>query len=189
MAVGDLPAGDGESRRRLPSISPLSTRNLEIISTWINECKSTHSMCRLAESPWLPTRLLDVGLLDGTKLPRLVETAEEHIEGPYAALSHMWGDPTQGHAPPVRTLKANYAGMKAGIARKMMSKNFVDAVVTTRRLGFRYVWIDSLCIVQDSPEDWQKEAATMYKVYKFAEITIVAYVQAFMQQMKHTNGS
>jgi hypothetical protein len=88
----------------------------------------------------------------------------------------MWGDPTQGHAPPLRTLKANYTMMLSGIPRQMMSKNFVDAVIVTRQLGLQYIWIDSLCIVQDSPEDWHSEAATMYKVYKVADITIVAYV-------------
>ena len=88
----------------------------------------------------------------------------------------MWGDPNQGHAPPVRTLKANYTEMKSSIPRQTMSKNFIDAVITTRQLGLRYIWIDSLCIVQDSLEDWNIEAATMDKVYKFAEITLVAYV-------------
>jgi hypothetical protein len=146
-----------------------------MISEWIDTCKSSHLTCRLLEFPWLPTRLLDVGRLHGREIPRLVESAEEEIEGPYAALSHMWGDPNQGHAPPVRTLRANYEEMKAGIPKQVMSKNFVDAILTTRRLGLRYIWIDSLCIVQDSVEDWQKEAATMYKVYKFAEITLVAY--------------
>jgi hypothetical protein len=151
-----------------------------MISKWIDECKSNHSSCHLLDSPWHPTRLLDVGTLNGIELPRLVETAGEDIQESYAALSHMWGDPNQGHAPPVRTLKANYEEMKSGIPRQMMSKNFIDAAITTRRLGLRYIWIDSLCIIQDSLEDWHAEAATMDKVYKFAEITIVAYVRLLL---------
>lgn len=180
MIILDLEVKNGDSRRRLPGPLTLSAPNLQMISKWIDECKSSHPTCRLDESAWLPTRLLDVGSLDGTQLPRLVETVKEDVEPPYAALSHMWGDPNQGHAPPVRTLKANYTKMESGIPWQIMSKNFIDAVIATRRLGLRYIWIDSLCIIQDSPEDWQKEAATMYKVYKFAEITLVAYVSLFL---------
>jgi hypothetical protein len=120
--------------------------------------------------------LLDVGSTDGMQLPRLVDTAEIHIQEPYAALSHMWGDPNQGHVPPVRTLRSTYEEMKSGIPWLVMSKNFVDAVIATRELGIRYIWIDSLCIIQDSSDDWHEEAKTMYKVYKFAEITLIAYV-------------
>lgn len=165
---------------KLPSTSTLSTPNLKMISHWVDDCKLNHPTCNLAESPWLPTRLLDVGSLDGTELPRLVETSKEDIGAPYAALSHMWGDPTQGQAPPIRTLKANYTEMLSGIPRQIMSKNFVHAVIATRLLRLRYIWIDSLCIVQDSAEDWRKEAATMYKMYKFADIMIVAYVRPLL---------
>jgi hypothetical protein len=118
----------------------------------------------------VPTRLLYVG---GSEDPRLVETAQEGVREPYAALSHMWGDSSQ--LPPLRTILAKYEDMKTRISMWMLSQNFTDAVIVTRQLGLRYIWIDSLCIIQDSAADWQKEAVMMHKVYRYAEVTIVAY--------------
>jgi hypothetical protein len=68
----------------------------------------------------------------------------------------------------------NQEKMKSGILMWELSKNFAHAVIVTRQLGLRYIWIDSLCILQDSPKDWQKEAAMMHKVYRYADATIVA---------------
>src|ERR1700712_3169166 len=55
-----------------------------------------------------------------------------------------------------------------------MPPNFRDAVKVTRALGLRYIWIDSLCIIQDSFADWQYESQRMAQVYANAYITIVA---------------
>ncbi len=123
---------------------------------------------------WVPTRLLYVG---GSDDPRLVEMVENGIQEPYAALSHMWGDASR--LPPLRTILSKYDDMKMAIPVWMLSKNFADAINVTRQLGLRYIWIDSLCIIQDSPTDWQKEAFMMHKVYRYAEVTIVAYVLDF----------
>jgi hypothetical protein len=152
-------------------LSTLSEANLELVSKWISDCKSFHSKCRLDEPIWVPTRLLYVGESED---PRLIESVQEGIQEPYAALSHMWGDPSQ--LPPLRTILSKYEDMKIGVSMWELSKNFSDAVIVTRQLGLRYIWIDSLCIIQDSPTDWQKEAIMMHKVYRHAEVTIVAYV-------------
>jgi hypothetical protein len=53
-----------------------------------------------------------------------------------------------------------------------MSKSFKDAIVVTRTLGIRYLWIDSLCICQDDYKDWEKEAAKMGSVYSNSYLTI-----------------
>ncbi|KAM5360405.1 hypothetical protein ACJZ2D_013784 [Fusarium nematophilum] len=53
-------------------------------------------------------------------------------------------------------------------------QNFVDAVRVTRRLGFRYLWIDSLCIIQGDRDDWAEESAKMESVYSNADLVIVA---------------
>lgn len=55
-----------------------------------------------------------------------------------------------------------------------MPLNFRDAVAMTRSLGFQYLWIDSLCILQDSREDWAREAVQMASIYKCARITLAA---------------
>ncbi|KAF9765901.1 hypothetical protein IL306_001747 [Fusarium sp. DS 682] len=55
-----------------------------------------------------------------------------------------------------------------------LPKTFQDAISATRKLGYRYLWIDSLCILQDDQQDWAREAALMHKVYTNAECNLAA---------------
>lgn len=61
-----------------------------------------------------------------------------------------------------------------GIPVSSLPRTFRDAVTATRALGLRYLWIDSLCIVQDDPEDWAREAGRMAGVYGGAHVVIAA---------------
>ncbi|KAF2828684.1 HET-domain-containing protein [Ophiobolus disseminans] len=49
-----------------------------------------------------------------------------------------------------------------------------DAIDLTKMLGFKYLWVDSLCIIQDDTEDQQIQINNMHGVYKTAFVTIVA---------------
>ncbi|PSN72576.1 HET-domain-containing protein, partial [Corynespora cassiicola Philippines] len=144
---------------------------LELAAFWMNRCLSKHSDCRVNENsgskPFVPTRLIDVqgGI-------RLVETRREtqySADRKYVALSHCWGKISI-----ITTIEENYDRHTSYIDPKDLSKTFNDAVHTTRKLGLRYLWIDSLCIIQDSGEDWAAEAATMCDVYRNAVLTIAA---------------
>lgn len=55
-----------------------------------------------------------------------------------------------------------------------LSRTFRDAVIATRELKFRYLWIDSLCILQDSDEDWKRQSVQMCTIYQRAIFTIMA---------------
>ncbi|XXH01481.1 hypothetical protein Hte_007841 [Hypoxylon texense] len=89
----------------------------------------------------------------------------------YACLSHCWG---KSH-PPTRTLTSTIKEyMTKGIPWETLSKTFQDAVDICRRLEIDYLWIDSLCIIQDSDEDWNEEAVRMGDVYAHAFLTIAA---------------
>src|SRR5438034_1924444 len=57
---------------------------------------------------------------------------------------------------------------------RALPKTFQDAVLLTRALGVRYLWIDSLCIIQDDEKDWKRENPKMGEVYQYATITIAA---------------
>lgn len=82
---------------------------------------------------------------------------------------HSWGD----HYP-IKTETYNIARMKHKIPWAALSRVFQDAVTVCRELGISYLWIDSLCIVQDSKEDWETESPKMCDYYGNAEITISA---------------
>jgi hypothetical protein len=72
--------------------------------------------------------------------------------------------------------KDNFRDMVQSITISELPKTFRDAVVVTRRLGIPFLWIDSLCIIQDSPEDWATESSSMRLVYKNCLVNITATV-------------
>jgi hypothetical protein len=81
---------------------------------------------------------------------------------------HRWGADT------ACALRNNVEFLLPGLDFEQLPKNFQDAITTTRLLGIRYLWIDSLCIIQDDEEDWLRESVNMEKVYSSAYVTIAA---------------
>ncbi|KAK1829590.1 heterokaryon incompatibility protein-domain-containing protein [Podospora conica] len=150
-----------------------SNRRWECIHDWLRICASSHTKCReaadlnhLAES-WYPTRLLDVGTCSRDGI-RLIESNETELSGAYTTLSHRWGA-----TYPVRTTVQTLHSFKTKIPGQL-PQTFSDAAEATRRIGLRYLWIDSLCIIQDDPDDWAHESALMHKVYRHAFCNISA---------------
>ena len=122
---------------------------------------------------FLPTRVLDVGRATNPKSVRLFcvskgTTAPEK----YVALSHRWGDPTQHQQ--FCTTRSNLDSFKNGIDYDQLPRTFQDAITVTRGVGLRFLWIDSLCIVQDDSQDWERESKRMEAVYSSAYCTIAA---------------
>lgn len=128
----------------------------------------------MEESSTIPNRLIDVRPTDGAVGCRLVHTSErlQHSKPTkYAALSHCWGDPKD---PPLKTTKAKIQlWQREGFSDKDMPATYRDAVKTVRKLDIKYLWIDSLCIVQDDIRDWEREAVKMSEIYQGAAVTIV----------------
>ena len=115
----------------------------------------------------LPTRVVDVGPQDGSKPPKLFLT--QGGLGEWICLSHCWG--SQWHfVLDSGTMKE----MLAAISPNSIPPKFRDAITTTRKLGYRYLWIDSLCIIQDSYDDWVSESNRMQSYYKDSVLTIAA---------------
>lgn len=149
-----------------------------LIKGWMSTCVHNHEHCRQTLSgtiiddmnaPKLPTRIVDVGPSDGTEAPRLVES--QGASGFYAALSHCWGPP---HKHPLMTTHATLQERLTSIPWSVMSKAYRDAIIAIRQIGLRYIWIDSLCIVQDDHDDWLKESKKMGLIYESARLTIAA---------------
>ena len=124
----------------------------------------------LALPRFLPRRLIALGSKSGSHV-HLVETDEisyTHCP-PYAALSHCWGKIAL-----LRTTKATLNDWKNEIPYGRLSKTFQDAIDIARMLDIAYLWIDSLCIVQDDTHDWETQAAAMAAIYNSAQIVISA---------------
>jgi hypothetical protein len=138
---------------------------------WLETCVKEHgTLCpKLTTShddPKLPHRVVDV-TRRGSQDVRLVET--EGSLGQYACLSHCWG----GEQPLVTTLEPDTLSQyKRYIKWDILPRTFRDAIVVTRRLGIQYLWIDSLCIIQDSLDDWRVQSALMAEIYQNSIITL-----------------
>jgi hypothetical protein len=122
-----------------------------------------------ANDPPLPTRVVDVGPPDGLQKPQLLES--RGLSGQYFALSHCWGPP-ENH--PLMTTKSNLSAHISGISLEALPKVYRDAIVATRKQGVQYLWIDSLCIIQDDHDDWLSESKKMAEVYERARMVIAA---------------
>lgn len=103
-----------------------------------------------------------------TRLPRLCH-AVDLAPAKYVALSHCWG----GHVP-LTTTQGTLAARQCGIELDSLPKTFRDAIMVTRALDLQYIWIDSLCIIQDSRQDWNDQAPQMHRIYDNAVLTIAA---------------
>ncbi|PVH88185.1 HET-domain-containing protein, partial [Cadophora sp. DSE1049] len=85
------------------------------------------------------------------------------------SLSHCWG-----LEQIITTTTNTLQERKVGIKLSDLSKTFRHAVEITRGLGIRYLWIDSLCIIQDDMKDWEVESAKMADVYMNSQLNIAA---------------
>jgi hypothetical protein len=141
---------------------------MESILTWIERCSTGHSVCQKnSRNGAMPTRLLDVSS-DAVRLTRSVKPQE------YIALSHSWGKKESRIQPMPTSTADNISKRERDIPWEELTKSFQDAVSITRRLGLRYLWIDSLCIIQDSAEDWAAEASRMSSIYENAHLVLSA---------------
>lgn len=130
-----------------------------------------------ARPPRLPSRVIDLSLLDPDRpleFCRLslhyTRDADSGIFADYAALSHRWGGEV-----PFQTTKETLNERTAGFALGELPRSFQDAALVARSLGIRYLWIDSLCIVQDDEGDWLLESRRMGVIFADASVTIAAH--------------
>jgi hypothetical protein len=137
-------------------------------------CKESHVLCGgVGNTPLdLPTRLIHITEREDPKpgdfpLVNLVLTDQMEPKTEYLALSHCWGKDML-----FKLLCDNLESCYNNIDYKNLSTNLQDAIFVTQSLGYSYIWIDSLCIVQDSTADWKKEAKRMGSVYSGAVCTI-----------------
>ncbi|TGO50548.1 hypothetical protein BCON_0181g00150 [Botryotinia convoluta] len=162
---------DPLARCCIPS-RPISTDvssegTFKIITTWLQECLLHHKQChgwgKVAQK--LPARVIDVQYTG--RDPFLLETSEMY--GSWIALSYCWGS-----SPTLKTTTQNLSRHRNMISISSLPQTMRDAVEFTRRIGYQYLWIDALCIIQDSTEDWAIESLKMASVYGNATLTIAA---------------
>lgn len=208
ISLGSLPAwaaaGDPASKYILSrpyGLDVTSRESMRFAKDCFSVCMDRHSWCRTDQIGYLaldrkadkilprekvdfsdvPTRLIDVGTSDSLQV-RLVETADDSealmrgiSEAGFMALSYCWGGDQQA-----KLLEAKVAHYKRSIDPTTLSQTLQDAIWVARTTGFRYLWIDSLCIIQDDVDgqgnnpDKAMEITRMASYYGRATITLSA---------------
>ncbi|KAF5004056.1 hypothetical protein FDECE_9431 [Fusarium decemcellulare] len=160
------PETDPTSVQHLQSESTLDGK-VSVIKSWFQECSShpDHTACRPA--PFVPRRLISVGL-DGNPI-RIIEQHAHLDKTEYATLSYCWGGSLQ-----LRTTKETLAQFSEEIPWDLLPRTFADAISMAQKLEIPYIWIDALCIVQDDERDWQQQAAQMGDIFSGSQLTITA---------------
>ncbi|KAK3387394.1 heterokaryon incompatibility protein-domain-containing protein [Podospora didyma] len=144
-----------------------SLKSLEKARAWLSECNGQHGECPRADFVDLPTRLVQVSPPGSPSAARLRLTAGE--KGRYATLSYCWGG-----IQPFQTVTGCLEQYLDELPCKCLPRTILDAFEVTRNLGLRYIWIDSLCIVQDDLRDKAAEIPMMLRRYEDCFVTISA---------------
>jgi hypothetical protein len=142
--------------------------HLEILRGWLDHCDKNHK-CRpkRSEDLRMPTRLIDVGTI-GEDVVHLREMQPSDNDD-WIALSYRWG-----LKPHTSTTIKNKNTHIAGMVLNKLPQTFRDAIKITRSLGKRYLWIDSICIIQGEGGDFSKESKRMEDVYSGAYCVLAA---------------
>ncbi|KAF1955879.1 HET-domain-containing protein [Byssothecium circinans] len=140
---------------------------LQFVAEQLSSCETTHAECSQKTAPCLPDRVIAIKNSRLSTDPRLV--LSRGTKGRYVALSHCWGP-----SIPTRLVERNLQDFVHGIPFSLLPQNFQDAINVTHKLGIEYLWIDALCIIQDSPSDWAKQAEQMSDIYHNASLTLIA---------------
>ncbi len=153
----------------------------ELLVPQLLPCIFNHPDCN--SYLYFPPRLIDVGPPDGSVDPVLIEskTITESMDidkqklSVHATLSHCWGD-AEHH---VTTTTKNIDERMTCIPMSSLNKTFQDAITIVRALNreglkLRYLWIDSICIIQDSKEDWERHSRMMSYIYSNSLVNIAA---------------
>ncbi|KAK7932154.1 hypothetical protein PG985_002866 [Apiospora marii] len=134
---------------------------------WYSGCLRNHAARHTGGNPsFRPSRLLHLGPDDTISLHTRIEYPERLT---YMTLSHCWGG-----AHITRLRLNNEEAFRQCISRDSLPQTFRDAIRLARYLGSEYLWIDSLCIIQDSLDDWNRESMTMGDVYRNSVCNIAA---------------
>lgn len=147
---------------------PGSEEETLLLQHWLRNCDENHNCMPSKNLPYMPTRVIDVFAASKDKL-QLIETGKE-MKDRYIAVSHCWGDIPDSKK--FRLLNENLDMLKKNIDYTQLPQTFQDVVDVCRRLEVRYLWLDSICIVQNNAEDWAYESTRMESVYSSSYVTI-----------------
>ncbi|KAI1387211.1 heterokaryon incompatibility protein-domain-containing protein [Hypoxylon trugodes] len=162
------------SARRIP----FSRVDLDLIRYWMDTCSKKHGeSCRILPKQVKGTDISGLLRYIDLKEQRLVHASDlltkDQNAITYATLSYVWG----AQKPQLTLSKSNFAKFCSGGLgpdRKDMPATIRDAMIIVQEIGIRYIWVDALCIIQDSMEDWAAIAPLMDAIFSNGTVNICA---------------
>ncbi|KAK6716757.1 hypothetical protein SNK04_007708 [Fusarium graminearum] len=145
------------------------------VKPWMETCQEQgayHQNCtKKKNTANLPTRLVDVGQIDDDMVKLVdIKSNGDAEDFTYLILSYCWGN---GNANSSTTEK-NVARRSQGFTISVLPKTIRDAILLTRMMGFRYLWVDAICIIQGPSGDFHAEAPKMGDYYSESACCIAA---------------
>ncbi|CZR51110.1 uncharacterized protein PAC_00985 [Phialocephala subalpina] len=134
---------------------------------WIECCRFSHTECSGQDLYQLPSRVLDLSNYKSSNVK--LSSVGGRTSQPYAALSYSWGK-----SKPFMTTSSSLKSHQDGMDVSSMPQTYKDAIRVAGDLGVKYLWIDALCIVQDSADDKIEELSRMRYYYENALFVIAA---------------
>jgi hypothetical protein len=132
--------------------------------------------CKIANTSFMPRRLLNVGTAEQNREPYLFEPT---VPVPYSCLSYCWGaDTNDVLTTTTHNLQAHYQA----VPLVAMPQTIRDAVTLCRAQNLDNLWVDSLCITQDDAEDWLQQSSEMKDIYANSHLTLAAEEPASCKQ-------
>lgn len=156
----------GFNRLELLSNYPMDKSSWAWAQSRITDCQQLHTLCQ-PQDPHLQQKFLPLRLINVEQDPKsssldvkLQSSMEIPAGSNYVALSYCWGSYESRCMTTSKTLQKNLQR----IEWYTLPATFRDAVAFTRGLGINYLWIDSMCIVQNDKDEWRYESARMFHV-------------------------
>ena len=170
MPIDEYGSTNAISHAAAEYLNTSSTEHMKLAKYWLHECTSKHVYCNANWTGFVPSRLIkiDNSMESTTAKLHLTGRADQDIR--YCTLSYCWGK-----VKDVLTLtSSSIDAFRNDIPLQDLPRTLQDAINITKALGCEYLWVDSLCIIQGSKDDWAKESATMGDIYQNSLCTITA---------------
>lgn len=148
----------------------ITTESYNFLRTAMDQCTRNHALCKRTTGSFTPRRLVEIPEDANSVSTRVVDTQELGTVQ-WCALSYCWGGPQKETAVQA---DFNNPRRQKRVMLKSLPRTILDAMIVARGLRIPYIWVDSLCILQDDPEDLAEELSKIPKIYGDALLTISA---------------
>ncbi|KAK5654040.1 hypothetical protein OQA88_7718 [Cercophora sp. LCS_1] len=149
-----------------PNLNPNSQLSFTHARSWIDKCSREHPECIAFNRPFMPARVLQVSPVGASLRVRLLNNPKL---APYATLSYCWGGDQ-----PAKTTLSLLTSYERDIPLSKLPCTIQDALAAVHGIGFQYLWVDAMCIVQDDEDDVVRQISQMHQIYRGSLFTIVS---------------